>query len=112
MISINYRIMQEQYNILLDGERIGYTMLEHADTTMGVVFGIANLAEGIGYDFLKKYCQENAVQIVDDYPEDKLIATAIMIGLKLVDIEGKEVQGSGACISGMDSGDFEIYIYG
>lgn len=102
----------KQYNILLNGTRIGFTMLEHADTTMGVVFGIAMFDAGIGYDYLKEYCLANAVKILDDYPEDKLIATAIMPGLKLVSEEGKEVQGSGACISGMDSAEFEIYIYG
>jgi len=101
----------KRYNILLDGNRIGTTMLEHADPTMGVWSGIALFEAGVGYDFLKKYCLANAVEIVGDYPEDKLIATAIIPGLKLVSEEGEEVQGSGACISGMDAGDYQIEIY-
>jgi hypothetical protein len=65
-----------RYDIFLDDLIIGTTELEKADAPMGVVFGQIQFNNIIsGYDFFKKYCLENNIELADDYPEDKLIST-------------------------------------
>nr|WP_315402741.1 hypothetical protein [uncultured Sphingobacterium sp.] len=103
----------KQYDILLDNKKIGATELEKADAPMGVVFGRVTFDLIIsGYDFLKTYCVKNNIVIITDYPEDKLIGTADIPNLKVVNSNGIEIRGQVTNIEGMDSDGFDIIICG
>lgn len=102
-----------RYDIFLDDLIIGTTELEKADAPMGVVFGQIQFNNIIsGYDFFKKYCLENNIELADDYPEDKLISTRTIDNLKVINENGVEIKGLGNQISGMDGDEFEITIEG
>lgn len=66
----------------------------------------------MGYEFLKKYCLENNIELADDYPEDKLISTRTIENLKVRNENGIEIKGLGNQISGMDGNEFEIILEG
>lgn len=103
----------KRYDIFLDDKIIGKTELEKADASMGVVFGIVTFDNIISsYDFLKTYCLTNNIEIITDYPEDKLIATANIPNLSVVNPNGIEIKGQGANINGMGNDVFEITILG
>ena len=101
------------YNIFLDGRKIGVSKLEKADAPMGVVFGKLNFfEENLDYDFFSNYCKTNSIKVGFEYPEDKLISTYDIPTLKIVNENEIEIKGSSAYISGMDSEGFEINIFG
>ena len=101
------------YNIFLDNNKIGTTELEKGDAPMGVVFGkITFINISSGYDFFKTYCVKNDIELVTDYPEDRLISTRTISALSVLSQEGIEIKGLGNQISGMDSDEFEISIEG
>lgn len=101
------------YEIFLNDNKIGTSELENADAPMGVVFGqIKFINISSGYDFLKKYCLTNNIEIIIDYPEDKLIATADIATLKVINSNGTEIKGKGTNIEGMDSDVFQVTILG
>lgn len=103
----------KRYDIFLDGKIIGTTELEKADAAMGVVFGNVTFDNIVsGYDFLKTYCLANNIEIITDYPDDKLIATTNIPNLKVINPNGIEIKGQGANIEGMDSDVFEVIIFG
>ena len=103
----------KRYDIFLDDKIIGTTELEKADAPMGVVFGLINFTENIsGYNFFKKYCLDNKIEIADDYPDDKLISTRTIENLKVINENGIEIKGIGNQISGMDEDAFEITLEG
>ena len=103
----------KRYDIFLDNKIIGTTKLEKADAQMGVVFGRINFANiVVDYDFIKKYCLENDVELANDYPEDKLISTRTMKNIKVKNENGIEIISEGSQISGMDSDEFEITLEG
>lgn len=103
----------KSYNIFLDNELIGTTGLENADAPMGVVFGTITFSdEVIGYDFIKEYCEENNIELVNDDPEDKIISTRTLPGITVVNDKGVEIKGTGNQITGMDGDQYEIYIEG
>jgi len=103
----------KRYDIFLGDKIIGTTELEKADAPMGVVFGIITFDNIIsGYNFLKTYCLTNNIEIITDYPDDKLIATADIPNLKVVNPNGIEIKGQGININGMDNDVFEITILG
>lgn len=103
----------KRYDIFLDGKLIGTTELEKADAPMGVVFGNVAFDNIIsGYDFLKTYCSNNSIEIINDYPAEKLIATSDIPNLKVIDPSGIEIKGQGANINGRDDDVFEITILG
>lgn len=103
----------KRYNILLDDLIIGTTVLEKADAPMGVVFGQIQFNNIIsGYDFFKKYCLENNIDLAYEYPEDKLISTRTIENLKVINENGIEINGIGNQISGMDGDEFEITLEG
>jgi len=105
--------MNKIYNIFLDNVKIGTTRFEKADAPMGVVFGLINfIYSKMGYDFIKDYCNKKQIDLVSDYPDDKLISTRTIDGLKVVNNEGVEIKGLGNQIDGMDSEGFEISIEG
>ena len=105
--------MSKIYTILLDGNEIGETQLEKADAPMGVVFGkIKANYQTFGYKFIRDYCKSKNIEIADDYPEDRLIATMNISSLILKNENGIEIKGVGNQISGMDSEGFEISILG
>jgi len=83
----------KQYDILLDNKKIATTELENSDAPMGVVYGRVTFDHIIsGYDFLKTYCVKNNIVIITDYPEDKLIGTADIPNLKVVNSNGIEIR--------------------
>ena len=101
------------YNIFLDDEQIGTTQLENADAPMGVVFGTITFSdEVIGYDFIKEYCEEKNIELANDDPEDQIISTSTIPGLKVVNDKGIEIKGEGNQITGMDGDQYEISIVG
>lgn len=103
----------KRYDIFLDDKIIGTTELEKADAPMGVVFGRIHFSNIIGdYDFIKRYCLENSIELASDYPEDKLISTRTIDKLKIRNENGVEIKGLGNQISGMDGDEFEITIEG
>ncbi|PSR56892.1 hypothetical protein AHMF7605_27035 [Adhaeribacter arboris] len=105
--------MNKIYNIFLDNIKIGTTQFEKADAPMGIVFGLIDFIDSkFGYDFIKSYCLKNQIDIVADYPENKLISTTSIKGLKVTNTNGVEIKGSGNQIDGMDSEGFEIIIEG
>lgn len=100
------------YDIFLEDKLIGTTELEKADVPMGVVFGEITFANiSWDYDFLKKYCLVNNIEITTDHPNLKLIATANIPNLKVVSPNGIEIKGQGTSINGMDTDIFEITIW-
>lgn len=103
----------KRYNIFLDDKIIGTTELEKADAPIGVVFGLIHFTNIISqYDFFKKYCLENNINLADDYPEDKLISTRTIKNLVVRNEDGIEITGLGNQISGMDDNEFEITLEG
>ena len=89
------------------------TKLELGDPQMGVVFGQINFTENnIGYDFIKKYCIDNLIEIQTDYPTDKLITRGKIEKLKIRNTENIELVGLGNIIDGMDSDIYTITILG
>ncbi|WP_053990081.1 hypothetical protein [Mangrovimonas sp. TPBH4] len=105
--------MEKEYSIYLGSNKIGTTRLEKADAPMGVVFGELRFDEKEwNYDFIKSYCNDNDIELADDYPEDKLIATRTIDSLVIRNEQGIEIKGVGNQISGMDSEGFEISIEG
>jgi hypothetical protein len=101
------------YKILLDGKLLGTTKLEFGDPPMGVVFGQINFTEeNVGYEFIKKYCTDNFIEILKDYPNDKLIATGQIENLKIYNIEKIEIIGLGNNLEGMDTDSHTITILG
>jgi len=103
----------KRYDIFLDDKIIGTTELEKADAPMGVVFGRINFANiVVDYDFIKKYCLENNIELANDYPEDKLIFTRTIESLKVRNENGIEIKGLGNQISGMNGDEFEITLEG
>ena len=106
-------MITKRYDIFLDDKVIGTTELEKADAPMGVVFGNIKLYDiSSGYEFFKSYCMTNGIEILNDYPEDKLIATSDIPTLKIITSDGVEIKGQGTSIDGMDSDVFEITILG
>lgn len=103
----------KRYEIFLDDKVIGTTELEKADAPMGVVFGNIKLYDiSSRYEFFKSYCMTNGIEIINDYPEDKLIATSDIPTLKIITSDGVEIKGQGTSIDGMDSDVFEVTILG
>lgn len=106
-------MITKRYDIFLDDKIIGSTELEKADAPMGVVFGQINFSNiVVDYDFIKRYCLENNIELANDYPEDKLISTHTIYNLKVINEDGVEIKGLGNQISGMDGDEFEITIEG
>ena len=106
-------MITKRYDILIDDKIIGTTELEKADAPMGVVWGKITFEHIIsGYDFLKLYCLTNNIEIISDYPNNRLITTANLPNLKVLTPNGIEIKGQGTNIEGMDKDVFEITILG
>ena len=103
----------KRFDIFLDDILIGTTEFDKADATMGVVFGPIHFADNIlDYNFFKKYCLDNNIELAADYPDDKLISTRTIGNLKVINENGIEIKGLGNQISGMDGEEFEITLEG
>ncbi len=77
------------------------------------VFGKINFTTiSSGYDFFKNYCAINKIELVSDYPEDRMIITRTINNLVVKNEVGIEIKGLGNQISGMDSDEFEISLEG
>ena len=80
---------------------------------MGVAFGELKFVEQrSGYHFIKDYCQKNQIKLVADFPEDKMISTMTIPELKVCDDNGVEIEGIANQITGLDSEEYEISIFG
>ena len=100
------------YDIFLDNKKIGTSLLDKADASMGVVFGkILSSDKMLCFDFLSNYCRDRSIDMTE-YPENKLIITRTIAGLKVINQNGIEIKGEGVNIEGMDSEGFDINIFG
>lgn len=101
------------HDVILDGTKIGVSILEHSDISMGVVFGKLSF-ESItsGYDFMKSYCLNNKIAINEDLPEDKFIITSFIPNLKVLSSNRIPIVCQGINIEGMDSESFDIILTG
>lgn len=100
------------YDIFLDDMKIGTSLLEHADASMGCVNGqITFLEKKLDYEFFSEYCKNNNIK-ADEYPVEKLISTQTIPSLKVRNEKGTEIRGVGCYITGMDSDGYEINIIG
>jgi hypothetical protein len=109
----HYRMTDRKYNLLLDNILIGTTLFENADAPMNVVFGQIHFIESdFGYDKLKKYCTDNGVSILSDYPEDNFIATDNITSLTISDQEGNFINSEVKTIEGMDNDFYTLNLLG
>lgn len=103
----------KSYTILLDNMIIGTTSLEKADPPMGVVFGKIDFIDiTSGYDFFKTYCLANSIEMIAEDFDERLIATAYILNLKVIDPNGIEIKGEGINVEGMDSDIYDVTIVG
>lgn len=101
------------YDIFLEDNKIATTELEKADVPMGVVFGRIHFINIVsGYDYFRNYCLLKNIELLLDYPEDKLILTRTIENLLVKNNTGVEVKSSGNQISGTDSDEFGITLEG
>lgn len=101
------------YDIFLDNHKIGTTELENGDAPMGCVLGKITFKNiSLGYDFFKTYCIANNIELVTDYPEDRLILTQTINTLEVKNEQGIAIKGIGNQISGIGNVEFEISIQG
>lgn len=104
--------MNKVYDILLEDKSVGTTALEKADAAMGVVFGEITFNDiDTPYEYIKSYCINHQIDF-DDYPEEMVISTRTIPGLKVINSRGQEIKGLGVQISGMQSDLFELTIEG
>ena len=100
------------YNIFLDNEKIGTSLLEKADPPMGVVSGqIIFTEKPLTFDFLSKYCIDNGIKTEED-AEHKFISTQTIPTLKVINETGIEIHGVGCYMEGFGSDPMEICIIG
>lgn len=93
--------MNTQYKVLLNGHEIGYTELEYGDPPMGVVFGklvLPNVASD--YDFVRNYCLEKGMELVNDDIDDGIISTGVIPNLEILLPSGEAIPSQGAFIFG------------
>ena len=106
-------MIPKQYDVLLDGQKIGTTELEKADAPMGVVFGkIAFVDTVSGYDFFKTYCTNNKIEMSFCGHNDEGLSMNDLSCVKVVSRDGSEIQGLAVSIFGMDSEGFDVEIIG
>jgi hypothetical protein len=104
--------MSKVYDILLDNIKIGTTVFENADPTMGVVFGRINFLNiEKDFNFFRSYCLLNGIDF-QEHIEDKLITTNEIPGLHIYNRSGAEIKGDACSISGTDSDFFDVTILG
>jgi hypothetical protein len=101
-----------KYNIFLDNEKIGTSLLEKADPPMGVVSGqIIFTEKPLTFDFFSKYCLDNGIKTEED-AEHKFISTQTIPTLKVINENGIAINGVGCYIEGFGSDPMEIFIIG
>ncbi len=101
------------YDVILCDNKIRTTVLEKADPPMGVVCGQIHLIDiTSGYDFFKTYCLENDIEIINEYPDIRLIITSNLADIRVFSSKGIEIKGLGNNIEGMDNEGFEVNILG
>lgn len=105
--------MTKKYSIELDGKLIGFSFLEKADAPMGLVFGKIIFEDiSSGYDFFRDYCLNAGIELNSDFPEERLIATRNIPGMKVISENGNEIKGLATSVDGMDADCFEITLAG
>ena len=105
--------MNKIYKIYLNGKELGSSKLEKGDAAMGVACGKLDfIIENYGYSQIKNYCIKNEIELAMDYPKDKMISTMTLNELKVINENGIEIKGVGNQITGMDSEEYEISIFG
>lgn len=105
--------MTQDYSIFLENVLIGYSKLEKADPTIGMVHGKIEIEHPkFGYAFLKIYCAHQGLPLREDNPDLDLIATAPIENLRIQNEKGNYIQGQARQLIGMKSRGFEIVIMG
>ncbi|MEQ8583204.1 MAG: hypothetical protein RIC30_10285 [Marinoscillum sp.] len=106
--------MAIEFNVFLGEHLIGTTSFEHADPTMGVVYGTINFLESsFNYDFWVNYCRQNSIELLANEPDDRLVSTANIDKLLAVNPNsGERLNPLSNQITGMDSDEFEITLMG
>lgn len=100
------------YEIQIENTKIGTTELEYSDAPMGTVYGKIKFENIIsGYHFFKDYCSKNGIEFTD-YEDEKLISTMNIPNIKVINKNNIEITGMSTSVSGMDSDEFEITIFG
>ncbi len=112
-VSLKEKKKVKMYKIYIGNELIGTSKLEKADASMGVVAGkLTFIDTKFGYDYLKEYCENNGIELVYNYPKDKMISTMSIPELKIINDEGIEIKGVGNQITVIDNEECEIEILG
>ena len=101
------------YTVKLGDIIIGTTGFEHADPSMGVVFGaIKGNVKKFDYDYIKNYCKTKGIRIQYDDPSDKIISTEVIPELKVYNKNDIEIVGQGSNIEGSNDEGFVLTILG
>ena len=101
------------YNILLDQKLIGTSNLEKHDAPMGVAFGeVVWALDTPPYEYLKGFSEAKGIKpyILDE--DIKFIGLGEYPMLQVFDQNGKQIQGNGLGIEGMQGHPFEVSILG
>lgn len=98
---------------MLNGQKIGTTLLEKGDPPMGVAFGKIDFIEiNYPYTYLKNYCAFHDITINMDDIDVGLIDTQIIPELRIVRQDGFEIKGVGNSICGMRGEGYEVSVLG
>jgi len=104
--------LSKPYKIFIDNELIGTSKLEYKDAFMKVLYGKITFSnQNYGYNQLKKYCLDHNIQLIFDYPKEKLLSTMSINGLKMFTYNNIEIKSEGNQITGMDSDGYEITLF-
>ncbi|OSY87941.1 hypothetical protein WH52_07820 [Tenacibaculum holothuriorum] len=103
------------FSVFLDEIKIGTTKLENRDSSMGVAFGKINIInKEFDYDFIKKFCIENDIEINFDDNNQKLISTRNISNFKIFKTSNNiEIESEIGCnLEGMNEEGFQITVLG
>lgn len=103
------------FSVFLDGIKIGTTKLENRDSSMRVALGRINLINKMfNYDYIKKFCIENNIEIIFDDYSQKLIGTRNIPSLKIFkESNSIEIISEIGCnLEGMDEEGYQITVLG
>ncbi|RBP42353.1 hypothetical protein DES53_10657 [Roseimicrobium gellanilyticum] len=101
------------YRVVLDNVEIGWTLLEQAEPSMGVVGGkIFFQGEVSLYELFLEHCRSHNVTINDLDANLEYIDTQCIPELRIYSQDGSEIEGLGSHINGMKDGGYDVTILG
>jgi len=101
------------YKIKLDELFIGTSRLEYADPPMGVIWGEIDFHEITSkYGFLKSYCLNNKIDLMEDNSLAQSLTTMNLKTLTVYNDKGEQIKGTCISINGKDGEGFFIEILG